>query len=227
MADYDQQLLLALNGSDSLFVDGIAVALTTAQTWIPLYVALFFLVIHNNENIRQVLLVVAGAALCVMFAGSVDDLLVKPFVARWRPTHDPQIAMLVDVVDGYRGGQYGFFSAHAANTFSLAIFFSFLVRNGLFTTAMIAWSLVNCWTRLYLGVHYPADIVCGIAWGSVVGASLSYVVRRIHRKMGRTQKYISTKYTSTGYLLADANIVIAVLTLTFIYVAVKACVTAL
>ena len=72
-------------------------------------------------------MVMGAAVLCVVLAGMVDDMIVKPTIARWRPTRDPEIGMLVDIVDGYRGGRYGFFSAHAANTFSIAIFFCWLV----------------------------------------------------------------------------------------------------
>ena len=125
----DKQLLLALNGSDSLFVDYLAKSLTTAATWIPLYISLFYVVVKNNDNFRRILFILCCAGLCILFAGTVDDLIVKPGVARWRPTHDYQIGMLVDVVDGYRGGKYGFFSAHAANTFSIALFFSLLMRS--------------------------------------------------------------------------------------------------
>ena len=148
----DKQLLLAINGSDSLFVDYLAKTLTTAATWIPLYVSLFYVVVKNNDNFRRIICILACAGLCVLFAGTVDDLLVKPLAARLRPTHDFQIGMLVDTVDGYRGGKYGFFSAHAANTFSIAVFFSLLMRSRLVTLLLVGWSLTNCWTRLYLGV---------------------------------------------------------------------------
>jgi undecaprenyl-diphosphatase len=77
--------------------------------------------------------------------------------------------MLVDTVDGYRGGNYGFFSAHAANTFSIAIFMSLLMRQRLLTIFLVCWSLLNCYTRLYLGVHYPGDITVGLIWGGLVG----------------------------------------------------------
>ena len=102
----DKQLLLVINGSDSLFVDYLAKTLTTAATWIPLYVSLFYVVVKNNDNFRRIICILACAGLCVLFAGTVDDLLVKPLVARLRPTHDFQIGMLVDTVDGYRGGKY-------------------------------------------------------------------------------------------------------------------------
>ena len=125
----DKQLLLLLNGSDSLYVDAMMSTLTAARTWIPLYIALFYLVIRNNDSVRKIVSIVGCALLCVLLAGTIDDTIVKPLVQRWRPTHDPEIGVLVDIVDGYRGGNYGFFSAHAANTFSIAVFFILVVRN--------------------------------------------------------------------------------------------------
>ena len=169
---FDKQLLLALNGSDSVFLDYVIMTLTNARTWIPLYLALFYVVLKTNRGLREVLLVLASAGLCVLLAGTIDDTIVKPLVARWRPTHDPEIGALVDVVNGYRGGNYGFFSAHAANTFSIALFFSLLMRRRLLVIALVCYSLVNCWTRLYLGVHYPGDITVGLLWGALVGWSV-------------------------------------------------------
>jgi len=227
LIDLDKQLSLHFNGSDSLFIDGLATVLTSATTWIPLYVALFYLVLRNNDNIRQILLIVAGAALCVVLSGTVDDTIIKPMVARWRPTHDPEIGMLVDTVNGYRGGNYGFFSAHAANTFSIAMFFCIIVRSRLFSIAMIAWTLANCWTRLYLGVHYVGDVVCGIVWGAIVGVSVGVGCLRIKRNMDGEQNFISSQYTSTGYMLTDIDVVMCVLSLTMVYVVVRTCIYAI
>lgn len=223
LIQFDKQLLLAINGSDSLFVDGLAVALTTAATWIPLYLALFFLVLRNNENMRQILLIVGCAALCVVLAGTVDDTIVKPGVARLRPTHDLQIGMAVDVVNGYRGGSYGFFSAHAANTFSIAVFFSLLVRSGMLSFLLVLWSLVNCWTRMYLGVHFPGDILCGLLWGGLSGTAVYYLYYRVSGRMPARMNFISSQYTPTGYQLMDVDVVISVLFLTFIYTIIRAC----
>ena len=166
---FDKELLLWFNGSDSLVMDSVIMTLTTATTWIPMYLALFYVVLKSNSTVRDILLVLAGAAACVLLAGTIDDTIVKPLVARWRPGRDPEIGMLVDTVDGYRGGNYGFFSAHAANTFSIAIFMSLLMRQRLLTIFLVCWSLLNCYTRLYLGVHYPGDITVGLIWGGLVG----------------------------------------------------------
>lgn len=227
LIDFDKQLLLMLNGSDSVFLDALMDTLTTASTWIPFYVALFYMVLKNNENIRQIFLVVGCAVICVVLAGTVDDVLVKPFVARWRPTHDPEIGYLVDVVDGYRGGKYGFFSAHAANTFSIALFFSLVIRHWPFTAMVVLWSLVNCWTRVYLGVHYPGDILAGLLWGTVVALSAFWVYGRIGSTIQSARgNFISSQYTSTGYRLKEVYLVNTVLTLTFVYAIVKACIIA-
>jgi len=218
----DKQLLLFFNGSGSLFLDGLANTLTTATTWVPLYVALLFMVLRNNDTAVKVLMVVGGAGLCVFLAGSLDDMMVKPIVARWRPTHDNEIGRLVDVVNGYRGGHYGFFSAHASNTFSIAVFFSLLVRNRLLSVFLVLWSLANCWTRMYLGVHYPGDILCGLLWGGMVGTAVWWLYYYLYKKNFSKFDYVSSQYTRTGYELRDVNMVISVLVMTLVYAVFRA-----
>ncbi|MBQ9672388.1 MAG: phosphatase PAP2 family protein [Prevotella sp.] len=223
LIDFDKQLLLAVNGSDSLFLDGLVMTLTTATTWIPLYLALFYMVIRNNNSVKKIAFIVACAGLCVFFAGSLDDMIVKPLVARWRPTHDPEIGILVDTVNGYRGGNYGFFSAHASNTFSLAVFFSLLVRSRLLTCFLVGWSLVNCWTRMYLGVHYPGDILVGLLWGGIVGTCMWLLHQWVARRWFLASQYVSGQYTRSGYQYVDINVVVTVLLLTLFYAILKAC----
>jgi undecaprenyl-diphosphatase len=222
--DFDKQLLLMLNGSESLFLDSMVMTLTTAWTWVPLYISLLIIVIKNSDTSVRILLTIAAAGLCVLLAGTIDDTIVKPLVGRWRPTRDPEIGLLVDIVDGYRGGDYGFFSAHAANTFSIAIFFSWLVRSRLLTVALVLWSLTNCWTRLYLGVHFPGDILVGLCWGGLVGTGVYFLFYRyLIAKLTWTPTYTSLAYTKTGYNRNDADVPVCVLTFTLIYVALRAC----
>lgn len=223
LIEFDRQLLLWFNGSESLFLDGLAKTLTTAVTWVPLYVSLLYLVLRNNDNLKRVLLIVACAAICVFLAGSLNDMFVKPSVARWRPTHDPVIGYVVDVVNDYRGGDHGFFSSHAANTFSIAVFFALLVRSRLLTVALVSWSLVNCWTRMYLGVHFPGDVLCGLLWGGLVGTGVWYAYLRVNRLQSASSSFISSQYTSTGYLLTDVDVVVTVLSATFLYTIIRAC----
>jgi undecaprenyl-diphosphatase len=172
----------------------------------------------HQRNYREIFLIIAAAGLCVLLAGSIDDCIVKPLVARWRPTHDPEIGALVDVVDGYRGGNYGFFSAHASNTFSITLFFSLLMRHRLFVVFMVTWSLINCWTRLYLGVHFPGDILVGLIWGFTVGTSVYFFYRYMTRHMrAEGRRYISTDYTDGGYERPTCDIPVAVFYFTLIF----------
>lgn len=219
----DKDMLLALNGSDNLFVDSIATTLTAAVTWVPLYVALFYVVLRNNESMKSIVFILLGAACCVALSGTLNDLFVKPNVARPRPSHDMQIGLLVDVVGGYRGGAYGFFSSHAANTFSIAVFIGLLMRSKALGIALVLWSLVNGWTRVYLGVHYPGDVLCGLLWGACAGSVVYWLYYRFSGTERRGVRYVSSEYTSTGYLCTDIDIVLCVLAATLAYAAVRAC----
>lgn len=223
LIEFDRWLLLAVNGSDSLYFDGVVKTLTTATTWIPLYLAMFYMVMKNNNSVQRIFFILGCAALCYLLSGAVDDGIIKPLVARWRPTHDPVIGWQVDVVNGYRGGKYGFFSAHACNTFSIAVFFSLLVRSRLFSTALVMWSLVNCWTRLYLGVHFPGDILCGLLWGGFVGFLVYRVYLRVVRRHAPVKEFVSSQYTSTGYMYADIDVVVSVLVFLLLYALLRGC----
>ena len=225
--DIDQYLLLLLNGSDSLFLDRLMTFLTTGMTWIPLYLALLYMVVKNNETMGQILLAAGCAIGAVLLTASVDNLLVKPLVARPRPCNEVAIKYMVDVVYRLSDRDFSFFSAHAANTSSLAVFFILLVRHKLFTIAMIAWSLVNCFTRLYLGFHYPSDILCGLLFGSLVGFVAYLVYLRIFNKISPESNFVSSHYTKTGYAISDIDVVLSVLVYILLFCIVSSLVTSL
>ena len=218
----DRLVLSWFNGSNSVFLDGWMSALTSGFTWLALYASLFYLVVKNNETMGQIMLVVGCALACVGLADIMADVIVKPLVERWRPSNDPIFKYDVSVVDGYRGTSYGFFSAHAANTFYLALFFCMLVRSRVLSVALVLWSFVNCYTRMYLGLHYPSDIVCGLLWGSVCAIGVYYFYLRVSRRMFGEDNYVSTQYTSTGYRLCDVDIVVFVLVSTVLITLFKA-----
>ena len=220
--DVDRDLLLALNGSSSQFLDAWMMLLTSGLTWIPLYVSLLYLVIKNNETMAQILLVIGCSLLCVLLADGVADFIVKPLVGRWRPSNDPVIKYAVHVVGGMRGGDYGFFSAHAANTFSVAMFLCLLVRSRALSVSLVLWSLVNCYTRIYLGLHYPLDILCGLVWGAIVGGAVYYLYYKVYNNISPANNYVSTQYTSTGYSLGDIDIVELALVLTLLFTVIAA-----
>ena len=209
--------MLFFNGSNSLFLDGMMQAWTSGFTWIPLYVALFYLIVKNNETMAQIGLIVLGAALCLILDGGVIELLVKPFVERLRPINDPSLKQLLDIVPGTYENSFSFFSAHAANTFSIAIFFSLLIKNRLFTAFMLLWSFINCYTRLYLGVHFPSDVLIGLLYGGCIGATVYILYNKVSKKLLFKKSFFSTQYTATGYAISDIEMVLIVMCLIILY----------
>lgn len=224
--DMDMQVLSIFNGSDNIMLDQMVQILTSGLTWIPLYVMLFFVVMRNNETMGQIALVVGSAIFCVLFADGLVDGIIKQLAERWRPSNDPTFKYMVQVVDDIRLKGYSFCSAHAANTMSLAVFFSLLIRSKLLTITLVIWSLINCWTLLYLGVHYPSDILCGMIIGIIVGILVYLLYYKIYLRISPKINYISNQYTSTGYDHDDIDKAMVILMLTLVYVVTRSVVMA-
>lgn len=224
--DMDMQVLSLFNGSDNIMLDQMVQILTSGLTWIPLYVMLFFVVMRNNETMGQIALVVGSAIFCVLFADGLVDGIIKQLAERWRPSNDPTFKYMVQVVDDIRPKGYSFCSAHAANTMSLAVFFSLLFRSKMLTITLVIWSLINCWTRLYLGVHYPSDILCGMIIGIIVGILVYLLYYKIYLRISPKINYISNQYTSTGYDHDDIDKAMVILMLTLVYVVTRSVIMA-
>ena len=189
----DQQWLLAINGWHSEWADILMWYISKSTTWLPLYALLVGLIVYRfgilspslcregrrGSSLLRVLIILAGFAVAVGVSDFVSSGIIKPWVCRLRPTHEPEIAGLIHLVSGYTGGLYGFVSSHAANTMACALLFALLYRNKYATVGLMLWVALNCYSRMYLGVHYPADIIGGLAIGALM-ATLTYgMVRRL------------------------------------------------
>lgn len=173
---FDQQLLLALNGSDSVWLDQVMLYVTRTSTWIPLFVALLLMLLRLRLW-REVLMVVICLALVVLLCDQFASSLCKPLFQRYRPSHEPALLGMVDLVNGRRGGLYGFISSHAANTFGVFMFTTLYLRRTLTSrwllilssVTVFLWACLSSYSRIYLGLHYPGDIFFGILAGLFFG----------------------------------------------------------
>lgn len=213
----DLAILQMVNGSESSFLDGLMVTLTSGFTWIPLYIALLYLVISNNDNMTKIMLIILCGIGCVVFSGGICDFIIKPMIGRIRPINDDMLDGIIYTVGDMSNKDFSFFSSHAANTTSLTMFFALLVRNRKFTVAMTVWTLINCYTRLYLGMHYPFDVLVGIAWGAFVGLLLYFVYLRVYDRMFPDVEFISSQYTSKGYTIITIDIVLLTMSVLYLY----------
>lgn len=164
----DKRLFLFLNSLHTPVLDSTMLLLSKTMVWAPLYLVLLIL-IFRAYRLRSwtVLLTIA---IIILATDQVTSSFMKPFFARPRPSHEPSLEGLVHLVDGYRGGMFGFASSHAANTFGIATFLTLLFRNYIPWMALLfLWSGLVSYTRIYLGVHYPGDILAGAMVGAAVG----------------------------------------------------------
>ncbi len=219
--EWDKQLLLAWNGSDSLFWDNLMTGITSTVAWIPVAIVLLYVIMKNNSP-REMGLIVLFIALAILMADQFSSSFCKPYFERFRPTHDPEIMYMVDIVNGYRGGRYGFISSHAANTFAVCVFLSLLIRNVWITFSTVLWAVLCSYSRIYLGVHYPGDIFFGMLWGMFVGGICYWIYTYFRQKVSPDKRFISSQYTSTGYTIADLDVFQVTLYLTYMVLVCRA-----
>lgn len=176
----DADALLAVNGLHDMFQDAFWWMVTAKWSSLLLVLALAWILLHQNR--RHALLVLAMLVLSILVADQVSSGLIKHLVERLRPTHDPSLESMVHVINGYRGGLYGFVSSHAANSFAIATLLALVMRHRVVTLSMFTWALLQCYSRVYLGVHYPGDILGGIIVGVLAGWLVWQLMRWIERR---------------------------------------------
>lgn len=200
----DRQLMLWLNYDGGSVQDQLWWMVSGKFTWIPLYLWLLWLLVLYcrpvKVNWKKLSLLVVITALVVVISDQVASGIIKNVVMRPRPSRpDSGISEWIHIVNGYRGGHYGFVSSHASNTWSVALWFIFLIKNWLRTEAntlsptlrralritlwaLPLWMLLNCYSRIYLGVHYPGDILGGLLVGTMAACIAYYMLYPIGRK---------------------------------------------
>jgi undecaprenyl-diphosphatase len=168
---WDTNLFLALNGCHSVFFDRFMSVFSGKFVWIPLYLSVLYVVIKQWKN--EAVWIVLALVLCIVISDQVASGLIKHLVQRPRPSHNESLNAVIHLVNGYRGGMYGFVSSHASNSIGFALLSSLIFRQKLYVYVLFLWAVVTSYSRIYLGVHYPLDILGGDVVG-VLSALLCY-----------------------------------------------------
>lgn len=168
LLELDQELLLFFNGFHSEWMDHVMILATKTIFWLPLYLILVYLIIRNKK--WDTLFYLIGVGITIALADQITSSLMKPFFARLRPSQEPSLIGILHTVNNYKGGLYGFASSHAANTFGVAMFLWLLFKGRYHWISVIfIWAAFMSYTRIYLGVHYPGDILVGMIIGLICG----------------------------------------------------------
>ena len=175
----DTEILLAINGWHAPWADTLMWIISAKETWIPLYLLLIGLLVWRYrqpattrvkwiQKVPACVLMIIVIGLAVGAADFIASGILKDWVARPRPSRVPELEGVLHLVNGYKSGRYGFVSSHAANTMACGLLFSLIWREKITTCGLMLWVAANCYSRMYLGVHYPLDILGGLIVGALV-----------------------------------------------------------
>jgi undecaprenyl-diphosphatase len=174
----DVKLFLFLNAQNSPVFDKIMWFISGKLEWIPLYLALIFWLFYRFRKKGWLMLGLGILVIALSDLGSVH--LFKNVFLRYRPSHNPELEGVIHLVNNYHGGWYGFISSHAANTFGLAVIMSLYFKDRWFVISILIWAAIVSYSRIYLGVHYPLDVLCGAIWGSLMAGGVYFFYKKFN-----------------------------------------------
>lgn len=179
LSTIDSNLFLFLNGLHTNWMDKVMVLITDMWVWMPLYILLIYWTIRQyGKHVWWVFLAVGIVVLC---SDQLASHVCKPVFQRLRPCYNTDFQGLIHLPKGMAGGHYGFVSSHASNTFAIATFLTLALRNNRPWVAIVMylWAFLSSYSRIYIGFHYPGDILCGAILGMLIGAILWKVLQNV------------------------------------------------
>jgi len=174
LEELDTEILLLINGFNSPFLDTIMWQISHQLIWIPLFIYILYFA-YTKGNLKSLLFFMIGVGICFLLADRLSVIGFKNIFLRYRPTHNLNLKgtlHLHSFSDGsfYKGGQYGFVSSHASNFFALSTYLFFTFRNySKWWGLLFLWASIIGYSRIYLGVHYPLDVLGGAILGIIIG----------------------------------------------------------
>lgn len=205
IVEFDKQILLLINSMHNGYFDTFMFSFSKVAVWIPFYLSVIYILFKSagKKAIWFVLLLILGVVLADQLSGLIKNLIERP-----RPTHHTVIARFLHVVNNYTGGPFGFVSSHAANTAGFAVLSSLLIRQKPYTFATFIWVAVTCYSRIYLGVHYPLDVVGGLLLGVCIAFILYAFYERILPTENQILKIERIKIPITTLLITIGSILL-------------------
>lgn len=195
---WDRSFTVWINSFHAPFWDDFFFRYTHMWVWAPFYIAYLYFIYKNNgkKNFWWILAI----GLTILLTDQISSGILKPLTERWRPSRDPELQGVIHTVNGYIGGKYGFTSSHASNTFGVATLLMLYFKDKWQYLLLILWAVLTGYSRIYLGVHFFGDVICGTLIGILCG-SLVYRLFR-HKLTPMTDTSLLDKTTYSVFLLS-------------------------
>jgi undecaprenyl-diphosphatase len=179
--EWDTELFIIINNFHFEWLDPVMKTFSSIQVWIPAYIIIIGFMLRRRP-VRKAIVAIAMLGVSFALSDQLSVHLFKNVFERLRPCHVEELKSIIHSLENC-GGKYGFISNHAANAFCFAMFIAWFFKNRYLTVALFFWAICVSYSRIYVGKHFPLDVICGAAFGIICQQTVLLLYKQIEKQI--------------------------------------------